>query len=38
VADKLAKAAQDVDDKNIVFARISTASVATELKKEWIVK
>jgi hypothetical protein len=39
VADKLAKeAAQEADDQNIVNARIPTTSVATELKKEGIVK
>jgi ribonuclease HI len=39
VADKLAKeAAQDADDQNRVYARIPTASVAIELKKEGIVK
>jgi hypothetical protein len=37
--DKLAKeAAQEADDQNIVNARIPTTSVATELKKEGIVK
>ena len=39
VADKLAKeAAQEADDQNIVYARIPTTSVATELKKEEIIK
>jgi hypothetical protein len=39
VADKLAReAAQDADDQNTVYARILTASVAIELKKEEIVK
>jgi hypothetical protein len=39
VADKLAKeAAQDADDQNIVYARIPTTSVATELQKKGIVK
>ena len=39
VADKLAKeAAQEADDQNIVYARIPTTLVATELKKEGIVK
>jgi ribonuclease HI len=32
------EAAQDADDQNIVYARIPTTSVATELKKEGIVK
>ena len=35
VAYKLAKeAAQEADDQNIVYARIPTNSVATEIKKE----
>jgi len=35
VADNLAKeAAQEADDQNIVYARIPTNSVATEIKKE----
>jgi hypothetical protein len=39
VADKLAREdAQDADDKNTVYARIQTASVAIKLKKEGIVK
>jgi transaldolase len=39
MADKLAKeAAQDADDNNIVYATIPTSSVATELKKEGIIK
>ena len=39
VADKLAKeAVQDADDQNILYARIPTTSVATELKKEGIAK
>jgi ribonuclease HI len=39
VADKLAKEApQEADDQNIVNARIPATSVATELKKEGIVK
>jgi len=39
VAGQLTReAAQDADDQNIVYARIPTTSVATELKKEGIVK
>jgi len=39
VADKLAKeAVQDADDQNIVYDKIQITSVATELKKEGIVK
>ena len=39
VADKLAKeAAQEADDQNIVYSRIPTTSVATELKKGGIGK
>jgi ribonuclease HI len=39
VADRLAKeAAQEEDDQNIVYGRIATTSVATELKQEGIVK
>ena len=39
MADKLAKeAVQDADDQNIVYDKIQITSVATELKKEGIVK
>ena len=39
VAGKLAKEdSQEADDQNIVYARIPTTSVATELQKEGIVK
>jgi post-segregation antitoxin (ccd killing protein) len=39
VADNLAKeAAQDADDRNIVYTRITITSMATELKKEKIIK
>ena len=38
VADKLTKEAAQEDDQNIVYARIPTTSVATELKKEGIEK
>jgi len=39
VADKLAnEAAQEADDQNIVYTKIPTTSVATELKKEGIEK
>ena len=39
VAYKLAKeAAQEADDQNMVYVRIPTTSVATELNKEGIVK
>ena len=38
VADKLTKEAAQEDDQNIVYARIPTTSVATELQKKGIVK
>jgi hypothetical protein len=39
VADKLAKeAAQDADEQNIVYDRISTTTVATEIKMKGLIK
>jgi chitinase len=39
VADKLTReAAQDVDEQNIVYDRIPTTTVATEIKMKGLVK
>jgi hypothetical protein len=39
VADKLAKeAAQDADEQNVVYDRIPTITVATEIKMKGLIK